>query len=311
MAYVQTPDLANNPVASVKAQEIADQLNLVPTELRAPVYGLRRFSPIQGSAPSITTSTSLSQWQLAGDAIWNFYKSFITFDFALPTGGAGLYQTLLTDCLPIDSIQLQTSSGQVIAQIQNAQIYTKVSQALACDLADYQTRGGVYVNDTSFATAKPRSQITGLHAAGLITGGADAVVNRATEALSSIGPSDAQMTDSGAGVLTVSASPATAVEGTDIPTRYPPQRFATQATANTIAVARFKIPLKAYVGTLLAMNKDLYFGQNLQLSVNWAPVDRWGFKSQIDATTGLVALIPAATAMSNLALYKFVSMPHI
>ena len=92
----------------------------------------------------------------------------------------------------------------------------------------------------------------------------------------------------------------TTVGATDAGLRAP-QRLASSA-ANSVLTMRFRIDLNAFVGTFLAMDRDLYFGQNLQLNIYWKTLLQCGFVSQVDGATGLTN-ITGASSFSNYFIY--------
>ena len=306
---MQAPNLAVNPAVNIKLEDVSKELMLAPVKLRAPVYKRRRFTQVSGGTSlALSGSTTLSQFNIPGGSVWNPSRTDIVLDSAFRfridgatnNGLVGLVNSF-TDCLPIDSIQLQTANGQVLANIQNAQIYSKVSQALALDLDEYSSRGPVY-GDTVLGTALPISQITGCQPANATT----ASLARTTAQLFQSRPSDASIIDVAAGgdvACVASANPADQASGTDISGRLVPQRLVSGAIgANNNNAAnfsvRFKIPLKTFLGTIFAMDRDLYFGQNLQLIIYWKPLDNWFF-SCADAAAGASASLSGVLNANN------------
>jgi hypothetical protein len=302
-AIIQAPDIAQNVSVSVKLEDVAKELNLAPVKLRAPVYKQRRFTQVSGgTALTLSGSTTLSQFNIPGSSVWNFHKSYLTLDALCPIaaiGGAGTgVNVLFTDCLPIDSIQLQTASGQVLANLQNVQAYTKISQAMAIDNDEYCSRGPVY-GDTILGTAYPISQITGCQPTnGYNTARASVLVNSGV-------PDEGVIIDvvAGGDVADVpSILPANNVSGTDIASRLAPQSYVhgTLDAASGLNV-RYKIPFKAFLGTILAMDRNLYFGQNLQLVIYWKQAANWGF--QVAALACAASTTAIFTSVSNYYLY--------
>jgi len=308
MSLMQSPSLASNIEVKVGAEESVDQLNLVPVELKAPVYKQRRFVQSSGgTSMTLSGSTTLSQFWIPASC-WNLSKGFITMDCLWAVGANPSINTVFTDCLPIDSIQLATASGQVLANIQNCQVYTKVSQAVSTNMDDYLTRAPVY-GDTAMGTAFPISQITGLNPAGLQLNAA-AVLNRVTAQLALSRPTDASIIDvvAGGDVADVaSATPSNQASGSDVNVRGAPQSLisgALEAGGNeSLLTVRYKIPLKAILGTILAMDKTLYFGQNLQLQIYWKPLANWGFNCVGIAAGASIALVN--TSLTNYFLYLY------
>lgn len=295
---MQVPDVAANPEVKVSQEDVAKQYDLVPTVLKAPNYQLIRRTQVQGGA-SITLSdnaTTLSQFDIPGSNVYNFSRSYITIDMS--TAADTTLTNYFVDRIPFETIQLLTASGQPIARLSTVQAYTKVAQPLALSKEEYLSRGRVY-NSTALGTGFPISQAQGCQPAGLVAGGANAVVSRARVALFANYGSDAELVDDGAGAVTPSESPAIAASGTDL-TGLAPQILASSATG-AVAAIRWRIPLKAFVGTLLAMDRDFYFGQNLQLEILWKARNNISYCSNI--TGGAITASAAALTTSKYYLY--------
>lgn len=291
---VEVPGPSNQKV-NMSAEKHADQLNIAPTKLVSPVYKLRKFTQVSGgSTLSLSTSPTQSIFNIPGNGVWNFSKSFIKFDAlfaAIPVvnpNNIPALNVLYCDCLPVDSIQL-LYDGRVLSELTNAQLYTKVAQHLATDLDDYFSRGGVY-GDSALGTAFPITQITGCNpVAGTFA--------RTTAQITANVPTECSITDDGASpqVCGASARPATNASGSDCYDRAPQRLIAGAANANL--QCRYKVPLKAFLGTIFAMDKDLHFAQNLQLVINWADYRNFGFTVQVDMATNLadLATVPTIT----------------
>jgi hypothetical protein len=280
---------------SIQLEKTAEQLDLAPMKLQAPIYKLRKFTQISGgNTLNLSTSPTQSIFNISGNSVWNFSRSYLTFDalFAAPAAGA---LALFTDCLPVDSVQL-LFDGRVLAEVSNAQLYSKVIQAMATDLDDYNTRGPVY-GDTLLNTAYPLSQVVGCQPVGGYTASTRTTLQNLLNR-----PSDNYTVDNGANpqVMTFSASPATHQSGSDVAGRFANQRLITGGATAAVQL-RYKVALKVFVGTILSLDKDLFFGQNLQLVINWSDYRAFGFSSTV--TCGDPAEIAAAPAITKYQLY--------
>lgn len=84
------------------------------------------------------------------------------------------------------------------------------------------------------------------------------------------------------------------------------QHMVTSGSTNTLFV-RCRFSLSAFVGTVLAMNKDLYFGQNMQLYINWQQTNRWGFDGTIAGATATGLGANSATPLTITNYYLWVA----
>ena len=293
MASIVSPDLAVNASVPVPDSALASQLNLVPKSYSAPVYKLRRFTQVSGgTSMTLSTSNTLSQFNIPGDSVWNLSRSYLSLDVvSAGNATANFGNTFFSDNFPIDSIQLQTSSGQVLANIQNAQVYSKTARFLCTDSDEYSSRGSSF-GDTVLGTAFPVSINQGCQPAR--QQGAQTTLN-----LLPSRPMAGYLTNAGI----VNVVPANQASGVDdivnLPQRVISGAFTGNAGTGALAV-RYKVSLGAFVGTILSLDKDLYFGQNLQLVIYWKPIANWGFASD-NALAATAAL--AIPVISNYFLY--------
>ena len=72
---------------------------------------------------------------------------------------------------------------------------------------------------------------------------------------------------------------------------------------NAILAVRTKLPLSAFKNTILAEDKDLYFGQNMYLRMITPSADRMCFKATSTATFAGAAAITGGITISDMYLY--------
>lgn len=312
MANVQVPNLAAQVAAVSLREEDAQAINFDQVSLKAPYYKLRQIPQVSGgnTVTLSANSTAQSIFNVPNET-FNFARSYLSFDAtfniaAVGTVGADYANTacvLLTDCVPIDNWKFKPSAGDPIAQVTNAQLYSKISQALTTDLNQYLSRGGVY-GDTVLNTAYPVTECIGCQPF-------SSTVTQTSLQIPSAVPSPAYIVNS---TSLVNVRPATQVSGVTndekSPQRLVAGTFASGASPVTAAsqvTVRFKIPLSAFSGTVLAIDRSICYGQIMQLWVNWSAINQWGWVSiNTAAANGAAPATPAAIgsySMSNLWLY--------
>lgn len=195
-------------------------------------------------------------------------------------------------CQPVGTY----NSGYTVST-SNAQ-FTAVAQLSAANLvamaATVDTTAGAANARPLTAAANPGVLTLTGNMASTVAGAAN---SRTTGQLLARYPTDASIIDVAAGgdvAAVASAFPATAASGSDITGRGAPQRVIVSAAEagggeSNLAV-RFTIPLSVFSGTLLALNKNILYGQNLQLKVIWKPIANWGFQCASVAAGASVAL---------------------
>jgi hypothetical protein len=239
------------------------------------------------------SNTTTSEFRIPNEAI-NLSRGYIMFDALLPAIAATRANIVFSDSLPIQSLELNPLAGDKIVQIQNTQIYSKFCQAASIDMKEYLSRTGVY-GAAAIGTGRPITEINGCQPYG-----ATLFNTSANNELQTVSPSASYIVSNTATNSNGAAS--TDVRGTTNDEKTPQRLVISIDTngANTLGV-RFKIPLSAFSGTVLAVDKTICFGQIIRLVVNWVPYLRFGFASSKDlANQNDLAASPAIT---NLYLY--------
>ena len=327
MATVAAPDVQTNSVAPVSfgTNIYRKELDLVPKSLYAPIYKYRRLIQVSGgSGLTLTTGPSNSIFNIPGGGVYNYAKSYLQWDLNL-TNGAANYNSVWCDQVPIQDITLQTQTGQIIANLTGVPVYTKTARFLCTNMKDYLARESVGTNTTvagalgtqnyccqpakvsQQAINMPAGYLNWIDAAtssdvkiAFVGSLAGSITKNLTSAsLTAKAVTSQYIVQAG----TVSVIPAAAASGT-IDDFLSPQHLGTGAVGGAVGgdiIMRYKIDLDAFVGTILAANRNLYFGgQNMQLNINFCPLNKWGFNSTLLGGT-VVSL--AAGTLSNYYLY--------
>lgn len=298
----ESPQIVVSSPMEDKLNERAHELNLVNPNYYSSNLKYRRIQQVNGGTNvTIDASTpTQSVFTLSGAKVWNLAKSYITFDLAYTA--AAHYTNVICDSIPIERIRFLTDSGQPIVDLSNAQVYTKIAQLMCLDLEEYNSRSAIYA-DTAIDAKFPTSNNFGcqpVKSLQIFTGndGKAAQPYRLTAETIANVPSDVCVTTG----TTFSALPADEKSGTDILFEGPLQHIATSADNKAVTV-RHRVNLKAFVGTLFAVDKSLYFGQATQIEITWAKGNNWAFATTTLAGAGPAAATFPANCMSNLYLY--------
>lgn len=284
-------------------KERAYQLNLKNPDYHSANYKYRRFTQINGgtAVTLLSSSTTESRFTIPGSSVWNLARSYMTFDVSFALTALN-YVNLHCDSIPIERIQLLTDSGSVLVDLSAAQIYSKIMQPMITGKEEYDSRGPVW-GATAVGTGYPINQNFGCqpvsYIADIKTDGTAATFRPNASSIVNV-PSEVYVIQ-GADKTTpiYSAIVPTAASGTDQLYNNPQQHFVTGGIGAALA-ARYRINLKNYVGTLLATDKSLFFGQALTLVINWAPCNNWAFLTTDLAGAGNTA--PPIPTISSLYL---------
>lgn len=317
---ITTPNVVINEQPKIMSVEMAPQLDLEEKSLDAPVYKWTKLTQVSGGTDqALSASTTLSTINIPGGVAMNLSRSFISFDVTIAAPAANGYNVLQCDSVPLDYIQFVSQSGDVIGEVRNAQQYTKVVRPAHESLDEFQSRGPVPPATTTALTGYGTNHFL-QPASWLCSPAVTAVGGAIAASLTTNEMNSKYMTDAANGTTSVSLNwvpcevlltTATAAQYNGLLTGVTYQASGVDkdgapqalmvAAQNQVLICHCKIPLKAFSGTIMSLDKQLYFGQNMQLKLNWQPYANWGF--QIDNT--LIATNVNTTAVTSVTLSNY------
>jgi hypothetical protein len=242
------------------------------------VYRYRKLVQVNGgSSLSLSNSTTLAQFNIP-NSVYNFSRSYLQFDISEAKQTS--YSNFYVNSAPLNSIRLQTSRGEILVDIQNAQVYSRVT-SLFKDVTDckYGVSGGT-------------TQAASTNSANLSNIGYTA---RTTANISLLNASDALVVDDAAGT-------STAISALSTNSGYVKLQHLVSSGLDGVLAFRYKIDLGSICnGTLMGVDKDFFLNDNLLLTLYFQPYNQWGFKSDVDG--GNTVILTAAPTISNFNLY--------
>ena len=286
-------------------------------------YRWMKLTPVGGSGQSATLSTTSStivNFEIPNNVI-NLAQSKLVFDMVIPVAGVG--SAVCVDALGFslfDRITLSTRSGVVLANCDNMGQFTHLISKLKTklsDLSDNSSAGGFipFPNKTgatvitNLATYPNLTHANATEAVGKLRPFTDICRSNALPSSLAVrglvvaGTAQAQ-------VVPIYSNNNIRLDGSYITTPlYEPLSFITSNlnTTATIALANsYQLPLGSIKDTLLEINKSLYFGDNLILSLSFNPATKFSWvvtrtadPSVSTTSTNLITaavVIPAAPA---------------
>ena len=241
-------------------------------------YKYLRIVPIGsgGQSPTLSlTSTVQTQFELPNNVL-NLSKSKLCFDINFTTAGAGVCHNIHANALSlIDRITLTSRSGTILADIPNCHIFGNMISAVNTKYSDLVTR-------------TPMNNLT-------MTMGGHATVATALS-LSQVTPvSDI--------VRCNSLSNYQVVNGLLAYTPYTEPAVFYTAVANVANSLSYQIELSAFKDTIMELNKNIYFDDNLLLTINWNSVNKISFTTTTTATVTGPAPQAIVPTLSGLYIY--------
>lgn len=223
----------------------AEQLNFQYEDRVNPKYRMDKILPQSGGQSATIGSAGGESTIFELPVICqNLHRSLLRFDMTPAAQAATFYSWIFKDsaCM-IRQIQLLTRGGQYLCDLNDANIYTHITFKSHTKLSDMLAMD-TYSSDDG----------TGLF--------------RCSSGLES-------STDGSTFARRVAATPTDAYRAY-IEAQYIEPGQSANAAVPTLSVT---IPMKMIYNTIFSLDKDLYFGEVLQLRIVWGNRDRVGFKA--------------------------------
>ena len=262
-------------------------------------YKYLRIVPLgNGQTPTLSaTSTVQTTFELPNNVI-NLALSKLCFDILIPPQGAAAINQVYANALSlIDRVTLTTREGVVLADIPSTHIFGSLVSHVNTKSAELLNRNAPSIILSGIASDRSAAGNTTAYAAGLIVSQASPTsdVNRCN------GSANIQM--GGSVGVPLDATHATMTAFTPY---IEPLILFTNATASYGNTVSYQINLSAFKDTILELNKNIYWGNNLVLNINWNAASKIGFTTTavIDAThVTASAAFTTPPILNNLFLY--------
>jgi hypothetical protein len=242
-------------------------------------YKYLRVVPIGsgGQNPILSlTSTTQTQFELPNNVL-NLSKSKLCFDVNIVANGGGICNNIHGNALSlIDRITLTSRSGTILADIPNCHIFGNMVSAVNTKLSDLVSRTPINTvtmtmgGHVNAATALGLSQLTPV-----------------SDIVRCNGTANYQVGGAGLEAFTPNTEPVVFYT-------------AAAAVANSLT---YQIELSAFKDTLMELNKNIYFGDNLVLTINWNSANKFSFTTTTTATVTGAAAATLIPQLSNLYIY--------
>jgi hypothetical protein len=253
------------------------------------LYRFNQLLPTQTAAITLGQNSPDVYFELPAVPM-NHAKSYLEFDFQVPQVGAAGGQTITTDIATlgvpqIARLSLYTRGGVQLAEIQDCSRYlatvlpytTSRDELMDIDPARFMTAA---------APTEPLAPFTPVgfyETDNLVDGAAYAAATKPCNLVPTIGAAPAVTSDSQQDISQLSR-----IVG------------AANATPQPSLNAHYQIPLSVFKHTVLAMDKDIYWGQIIILRLTFATVEKIGQSSLLTNNTAFAGIV--APTIANLYL---------
>ena len=265
----------------------APQVEYVKKILLNPSYRISKLIPLTGQGLTLGLSSTMNAQFEIQTNVMNLSRSRLTFDITVPWSIATVYNWIQADPLALfDRVQLYTRGGVQLIDLQGCNNFSALVTPYKTKLQDLLQRslGGVPSPGTATSTT----------------------INTATATDSMQVPVQGIQVFNGAVAGNFRPDNSLGVDN------YLEQRYlfesAIQAAAGVGATGfmtlSYQLNLSSLVHSIAEIDQDLYFGENLILSLTYAPASKFAWSSAGAGTpaTTTTALVSPPT-ISNLSLY--------
>lgn len=260
--------------------QIQEALDYSPKEVSAGSYTLRIVNPENGQ-PSISLNSTTQTDFLLPNKVLNFPRSFLEFDYKLGdtvVAQNGKFNHAHNGFLSeIDGIVLSTASGTRLVEENFVPYKTKLVWRSETANSEFLTFPCHSYDAATVAAVDEAGQKFNRIRAANGTGSTAAWLASSYHISTLAGTSQAAASDDYSAVANYIGE-TTAMDN---------------ANAGDMCV-RVRLPLKMFYGTMLCMDKDLYFNEQLRLTIRWNQGAKWGYLSATSPQSVAAASIDLA-----------------
>lgn len=263
--------------------EVSPALDYSPKEISSGSYVLRLVSPENGQ-PTLALNSTVNTDFLLPNQVINLARSQLFFNLTLATA-AGNFQAAHNGFLaPIDGIVLSTASGVRLVEMNNLPEYTKIAWRPQTNFED-------------FVSYPCHQNSTGANAGLCTTVTVCAETGQLFNKTRALAAANSDVN----GAFHISAEDGKSVAAVD-EDYVDVSNFVGQYAAGALAL-RVALPLKMIYGCLLAVDKDLYFGEQLRLTIRWNQGVKFGWRQanhlyDVTAASLDLAALPTLTSVA-------------
>lgn len=243
---------------------VSESLDYSPKEISSGSYVFRAVNPENGQPVLALNSTTNTDFLLP-NTVFNLSRSYLNFNFLLnDTAATAVDRWNVAHngfLAPIDGIILSTASGVRLCEMNNLPEYTKIAWRPQTDYQEFLTNPCHSNSQATIAAVTEAGQL----------------FNR-IRAINDLTTSDASFAASSGHISTEAGTAQTAAEDSyNAVANYIGMTVTTAQNGNGALGVRVQLPLKMIYGSILAVDKDLYFGEQLRLTIRWNQGAKFGY----------------------------------
>lgn len=260
--------------------EVDKALDYSPKEISAGSYVLRLVNPENGQ-PTLALNSTVNTDFLLPNTVFNLSRSYLNFNAKITGPAANLAAFHSGFLAAIDGIVLSTASGVRLVEMNNVPEYTKIAWRPETNYEEFLTHPCHSASIQTVANVAEAGQF----------------FNRTRTLNTNAGSTQ--------GSFYVAAEDGKTIAYADDAYNAVSNHIGNGTATQAMAI-RVQLPLKMLYGSLLAIDKDLYFNEQLRLTIRWNQGSKWGFTqatSLHDVTAASADLVQAEVPeLTNVAL---------
>ncbi len=241
-------------------------------------YSMNRVLPQNQSNQDLNpNSTTETQIELP-NSVYNLSKSTLDWEVNVPAVASRFNRLHALGLNYIDRVTLSTRGGEFLADVTSCFEYTNATAIYLNKMEEFLEQDSNRGSATDVAADKGRNLYRSNVAVPTATPGVSLGVNGTRISATGV----AQAPSQGSTETT----------------------YFIQSASNTDIFQKYSVPLKALSHTIMSMDKDLFFNENLLLNVHWSSAARVGFMgSSATVLATDAAAISSTIALTNIRLY--------
>lgn len=280
--------------------EVSPAIDYTPKELSAGKYIMRTVN-VDGAQPTIQRTTNITTiFKLPSRDVYNLGRSALAFNFVIPAEADKFVHAHNGFLAAIESIKVVSGSNQILVEHNELPAYTKLAWRPQTPMQEFLTMP-CHENDTAqVSDCKEIGHFFHRIRKQNPTNIATSVAGDAPAQLAANTPIDVTFLAGSFHMAREDGKEAVAnsndnwVAAGDDYTAV--SNYLGRSLVNTPLAVRVNLPLKMIYNSLLSMDKDLYFGEEIRIMIKWNRGEKWGWTSAVCARDGTAETADLAAA---------------
>lgn len=244
-----------------------------------PSYRANRLVPLGNASANLAVSSTVQTQIEIPTSVFNLSRSHLNFKVTIPADTGKCITTHAQPASFVDRIRLSSLGGVDIADLSHARQYCALANQCVTKLSDFLTYDdSIPANTEALWISGDKGKGHGFY--------------RSNAALNAVVPA----ANARNGVRIVSGAEASA----DV--AFTEQAYISEGGDGVAQFMNISLPMSVFANTFMSLDKDVYFGQNLLLTIDWSPINTLGFVHADTSVWTDAAALATSVVLSELRL---------